>query len=163
MRIFKAWLLAVLFPVLPAAAQETGSYCNQRYGYCLSYPEKLLFPQPEAMNGDGRVFLDAGGAERLRVFGTGHWDANGDAIPFRRLYQMELKGGRYPNTSKPRTVTYSVFKNDYFVVSGTENGRVFYLKVLRKDDAFAYAYLCYPEADQAQYAPVAGQLFRSFR
>jgi len=31
------------------------TYCNARFGYCIHYPNDLLYPQREADNGDGRA------------------------------------------------------------------------------------------------------------
>ena len=156
-------LVGMLFSWQAAVAQPYQRYCNERFGYCLEYPSSLI-PQPEAHNGDGRVFNDKAGQERLRVYGTGDWTFNGEgtAITLGQLYRMELKGGRYP--SKPaRVVTYSVLKKDWFVLSGTVGKEVFYLKVVAREDAFCYASLKYPKADSATYNPVAARLAGSFR
>lgn len=139
------------------------TYCNARFGYCLEYPS-ILTPQPEAQNGDGRVFNDKTGKERLRVYGTGNWtfNADGNAISLPELYRMELRGGRFP--SKPaRVVTYSVLKKGWFVMSGTVGNEIFYLNVFAKSDAFCYAMLHYPSEDSATYNPISSKLFKSFR
>lgn len=155
--------LIVIFCYSDAAAQRYERYCNARFGYCLEYPSALI-PQPEAHNGDGRVFQDKAGNDRLRVYGTGNWNFNdeGNVISLAQLYRMELKGGRFP--SKPaRIVTYSALKNGWFVLSGTVGNDVFYLKVVAREDAFCYALLKYPKADSAIYNPVAARLAGSFR
>jgi hypothetical protein len=149
------------FPV--SAQQPYKQYCNARFGYCLEYPA-MLAPGPEAPNGDGRVFLDRRKAERLRVYGTGNWNFNdaGTPISLAQLFNIELRGGRFP--AKPaRVVTYSALKKDWFVLSGTVGNEIFYLKVIAKDDAFCYAWLRYPKADSAAYNPVSGSIASSFR
>src|SRR3954463_13078505 len=53
----------------PAPATDTWqTYGNVRFGYRICYPANLLHAQPEAANGDGRVFLAADSA-KLTVFG----------------------------------------------------------------------------------------------
>jgi hypothetical protein len=156
-------LVAMMFCWVPAISQSWQQYCNGRFGYCLDYPS-VLAPQPEAHNGDGRVFLDSRGQERLRVWGTGNWNFNDEGTPISlaQLYRMELRGGRFP--PKPaRVVTYSALRQGWFVLSGTVGNEVFYLKVLAKDGAFCYASLRYPKSDSAIYNPVASKLASAFR
>ena len=156
-------LVGLLFSCQRAMAQQYQRYCNDRFGYCLEYPESFV-PQAEAQNGDGRVFLDRKGRERLRVYGTGNWNFTDDvtAISLAQLYKIELRGGRFPS-KPPLVVTYSTLKKDWFVLSGTSGGEVFYLKVIAKDDAFCYAWLRYPIADTAICNPVAAKVAGSFR
>lgn len=160
---YLSFLFIILCGYNAIARQRYEQYCNGRFGYCLEYPA-FLTPQPEAQNGDGRLFTDKAGQERLRVYGAGNWTFNdeGRAITLPQLYRMELQGGRFP--SKPaRVVKYSVLKKDWFVLSGTIGGKIFYLKVLTKGDAFCYAVLRYPESDSVIYNTVSAKLAGGFR
>ena len=62
--------LFTLFLLVQTAVGQSGyvTYYNSRFEYSIKYPVKVLVPQEEAENGDGRVFLAKGGAE-LRVWG----------------------------------------------------------------------------------------------
>ncbi len=147
-------------------AQRTpANYCNERYGFCIQYNPALLVPGPVAGNGDGRRFSDRKGHERLSVYGTGDWtfDADGNPVSLTELYHMELKGGRFPEPGAHRAVTYKALGKTSFVLSGTEKGAVFYLKVVKRADIFCYAWLHYPSAEAAQYSPVAELIAKSFR
>ncbi len=145
-------------------AQAAKEYCNQRYGYCISYNPELLKPAPEAQNGDGRIFKDIRGAEKLSVYGTGNWTFNDDgtAITLEQLYRIELKGGRFPKEGTHRIVTYKTSSKTAFIFSGTEGKEIFYIKVLKRDDAFCYAWLHYTATEADKYKPVAELIAHSF-
>ncbi len=71
--VFRRTLPALLLTVLPAALAHGLSYetyTNVRFGYRVDYPVPELIPQPEAPNGDGRVFRSADGQAEMRVFGA---------------------------------------------------------------------------------------------
>jgi hypothetical protein len=120
---------------------------------------------PEAQNGDGRLFMDKQGRERLRVYGTGNWNFNeeGTAITLQQLYAMELKGGRYPKKDQPRQVTFKAIRDKSFIISGIEAGEIYYLMVVKGGDAFCYAYVHYPQEQAQAYKPTVELLSRTFR
>ena len=107
------------------------TYFNGRFGYCIDYPNVLLKPQPEAQNGDGRIFTDKKGKEILRVYGARNYDIeSNNSIPLIKLYESELNGDlfhEHPN----RIITYSFIGKKFYVISGTENGNIFYQKTIQ--------------------------------
>jgi len=142
------------------------NYFNFRYGYCIRYPNKLLTPQREAQNGDGRIFTDKKGKEVLRVYGAQNDDESGTFIPLKKLYNLELKGGQY-NEHPNRVITYSKLGYKFYVISGTENGKIFYQKTLQilrdEDTVIAVAMLNYSDADKNIYDQVSKKIFSSFK
>lgn len=162
-RLLPILLLAGCITAQKVTAQTT-SYCNDRFAFCISYPANLLKPQPEAQNGDGRHFNDARGVDRLTVYGSGNWNFNdeGTAVPLATVYQQELKGGRFPDANAHRVVTYKALGKTSFIISGTEKGEIFYLKVIKKADAFCFAYLHYPADLAKQYNPIAALIAKTF-
>lgn len=112
-------LLAVILISREAVAQPGyRTYHNARFDYSISYPVKVLIPQGEAANGDGQKFLSKDGHTEMLVYGAN----NALDQTLRQVYQSEISNAEHPN----RTVTYQVLRADWFVVSGIENGRVFY-------------------------------------
>ena len=63
------------------------SYTNARFAYAVRYPP-ALFPQGEADNGDGQIFLSRDGHAELLVYGS--YDASGDTLDDR--YAQEAHG-----------------------------------------------------------------------
>lgn len=139
---------------------HTSAYHNTRYDYLINYPEDILFPQREAENGDGRIFLDSSGVERLRVFGSLNRDKEGNQISLKEKFGMEMSEFA---RSKKNVVVYKLFKNDYFVFSGVKDGCIYYSKVIKKKDAFATAVMQYSAAEKAEYDKVIEKIMKSFR
>lgn len=147
-------------PESPADTAGTyDTYCNARFGYCIEYPHGLLLPQPEAPNGDGRIFTDRNGTEILRVFGRINMDADGNPVSLTRQFQLDLQEAEKNGDS----ITYRKLGDTFFVISGYRQGAIFYRKTIARDDAFAYASMRYPATAKATYDPVSANISRSFR
>uniref|UniRef100_I2Q5N7 Lipoprotein n=1 Tax=Desulfovibrio sp. U5L TaxID=596152 RepID=I2Q5N7_9BACT len=147
-------LLACLAACPPAAQAgeppAMGRYANAKYGYAIDYP-KAFSPQGEADAGDGQVFLAPGGAGEMRVYAS----YNVLETPFREKYQESLKalGGR---------PIYTLFREDWFVVSGIVGGKVYYEKTLARGDAFFTVSFTYDPAARALFESVIGRVIKSF-
>jgi len=137
------------------ASPALADYCNNRYAYCLSYPKDLV-PQPESGNGDGRIFTDKNGKEVLRVYGTAALDMDGNPTTLKAQYQSELK-------QPGRKITYKTEGKGFYVISGYENGHLFYQKTISNSEGFCYAILTYSEDQRSTYDPLCAQLFGSFK
>ena len=102
-------------PTNDAISYDT--YTNPRFGFSIMYPT-FLSPQPEPENGDGRIFK--GVNEEMSVFAS--YNVLDDSIE--ELFK-ECK------SSYIGTVTYAVQKDNWFVVSGTnEEGTILYRKTI---------------------------------
>lgn len=154
--------LAVALPVLlagvPAMASEHNwnVYANARFGYSICYPADLLSAQPEAANGDGRVFSGRSGAE-LRVWGGYNvLEQDADAI-IRDLADTDA------------AVSYRRTAKGWALVSGHKNGDVFYAKVLLERnttndiDTIRAFRLTYPAGEAETYDTVAARLAECFQ
>lgn len=163
-RIILLLLMLPLNGIILHAQGATETYCNERYSYCLKYFPALLKPQPVAGNGDGRTFSDAAGKEKLSVYGTGDWTytTDGSHLTLKALYQRELSGGPLSHRSGKRVITYQTLKGNWFILSGTERGEIFYLKVVKREDAFCYARLHYLPAETAIYKQTALLIAKEF-
>ena len=139
-------------------------YNNSRYNYQIEYPKNILFEQREASNNDGSFFKTKQSIEKLRVYGTSNADnETTNEASIENKYDEEL----FNYSQNSSTITYKKLGNSFFVISGYENGEIFYLKVIKtKDyggyDAFAYAILKYNENEKYLYDRVSKHIFKSF-
>lgn len=124
------------------------TYSNARYGYSIAYPAGLLIPQGESDNGDGQRFASKDGSATLLAFGSNRMD--------RSLAE------EFQSAQANRSVTYKVLKRDMFVVSGTENGKIFYQKTLLRGDAFKTFIIEYDEQERATFDSITARIARSF-
>lgn len=137
-------------------------YCNERFDYCVDFPKELIFPQPESYNGDGRVFKNKQGEDILTVFGRNNSDPDGGNISLEQQYEDDSRDILNEYKGK-QVVTYQKLGNNFFVLSGYRNGKIFYQKTILKSDAFAYAILEYSEDESDVYKPIAENILKSFK
>lgn len=144
-------LLAILvFSVGVFGQNRYKTYNNARFGYSISYPANLLTPQGEAENGDGQIF--SGSGAEMRVFGSNMLLNE----TLRREYNAILE-------EKGASVTYKVFRNTFFVVSGRENGRIFYQKTMEgAGGAFLTFMIEYDVSKRRIYDAAVTKMVKSF-
>jgi hypothetical protein len=69
-----------------------------------------------------------------------------------------------PSTEHPnRIVTYQVLKQDWFVVSGIEDGRVFYQKTMLRNSIIKTFRIEYDERLKRIFDPITSVIARSFK
>lgn len=142
----KTLLRAALTLSFLASVTTASAYCNVRYGYCLTVPT-ALFPQGESDNSDGQVFLSRDARVSLTVWGTMDIPEASYAGQF-----SEAARGWPASPGRPaRVVTYKLFKPGFFVVSGVENGKVFYQRSVsnKRDGTYATYLFTYPDGNAA--------------
>jgi hypothetical protein len=153
-----ALILLLLSCCMGVAAQKPetltyDTYCNARFEYCISYPQGLLDPQPEADNGDGRKFLSSDHEVLMLVYGQNN------ALD-------ETLAGKYAEASANkagRRVSYKLKKEKWFVVSGIKNDRIFYQKTMFRNGQFLTFSIEYPETKKKQFDPIASKISSSFK
>ncbi len=147
----------LLIPTPCLAVDNYATYSNHRFGYSISYPRSLLYPQGESANGDGQKFTSRDASVSLTVYGTNN--INSDSID--EIFLDESRGaiGDRPN----RVVTYKTKKGNWFVVSGVESGRIFYQKTIVYPEATKTMILEYPDAQKAKYDPIIKKITASFK
>jgi hypothetical protein len=126
-------------------------YTNPRFHYTLLYPTRLR-PQVESDNGDGRRFVSADGD----IVMTAHGRYLLQQESLRDLYaarRAELGG----------EVTYAVVRNGFYVISGRENGTIFYEKTVKHVGIAATLLLRYPASRKKELDPVVTRVAGSFR
>ena len=128
-------------------------YRNDIFNYSVLYPMDLLTPQTidrsDLTSGDGQTFASENNDITLRVFGV-------NQLPSETLVQ------RYEQAQTDRSVTYRIIEDDFFVVSGNDDGDVFYRKTLSEEGAFKVLELSYPQTLRAEFDSVARAIADSF-
>jgi hypothetical protein len=124
------------------------TYSNARYGFSIAYPSGLLIPQGESDNGDGQRFVSRDGSATLTAFGANRLE---------RSLRDEFQ-----TAQENRHVTYKILKGNMFVVSGTENGKIFYQKTLLSGDAFKTFIIEYDEQQRNVFDSITTRIARSF-
>lgn len=140
-----------------AAAQPTyRTYHNARFDFSISYPADVLIPQGESENHDGQEFRSRDGRAEMLVYGS--YNALNQTL--RQLYSEETN----PSADHPhRIVSYKTSKGNWFVVSGIEEGRVFYRKTMLTKGIFKTFHIEYDESQKDRFDSLTAQMVRSFR
>ena len=142
-------------PLSLVGAQVTyRTYTNARVHYSISYPVALLVPQGEPDNGDGQVFRSRDGKAEMRAFGR--YNALNETL------RSALNSAVAGENSTGREVSYKLLKGNFYVVSGRQNGKVFYEKTFLKGDTFKTFMIEYDEEERATYDPITARISRSF-
>jgi hypothetical protein len=138
----------VLSPIDPGEYQ---TYYNDRFDYSIAYPSNFLQPQGVSGNGDGQRFVSRDNRVRMAVFGR----LNAPEKSLEALFNEEL--------TPSRTITYKVLKDKWFVVSGYEGDKVFYLKARLKDDTIKTFFIEADRALQPLMQPITEKIAKSFK
>ncbi len=140
----------LLFAQTIFAQQKWAKYQNARYGYTVSYPSDLLMPQGEADNGDGQIFLN--NTAEMRVYGSN--------ILLNKTLSRKLDS----IVKQQKSVTYKLLRKNFFVVSGTNEGRIFYQKTIAgPDGAFITFYIEYDADKRADYDKIVTKIAADFK
>ena len=138
-----------------AVATSTSTYANARYAYAIDYPARLLTPEPEAADGDGRVFSAKGGTGQVAVWGR--YNATGDT-------PAQLLRAEEEDTCAATPASYEVSREDWFAFScETTEHEIVYQKMVMHDETIAAIEFTYPSAEQARWAPVIKAMAASLR
>lgn len=151
-------ILSLVLMVQTALADDVyHTYYNKRFGYSISYPKDILYPQGETDNGDGQKFLSKDADASLIVYGSN--DALNQSL--QDLYLEESRGGTHEKPTK--VVTYKVLTNNWFVVSGYNSRKVFYQKTILNKNQFKSFFFEYPESKKKIYDPITKHIAGSFK
>lgn len=137
------------------------TYCNSRYGYCLDFTASLLVPQPEAANGDGRIFNDPGGAEILRVFGRINTDPDIGIVTLKEQLRQDTLD--FLSTHTGRSIRYRAQGRKFYVFSGQNKDTVFYYKTISiAEGNLAFLMFTYREKDKNRFDDMVSHIAASF-
>lgn len=131
------------------APAEAIRYGNVRFGFHVNVPREFS-PQGESDNGDGQVFLSAGGNAEVRVYGS--W-----------LMEPEITcSADAVHATDAAHISYRRQIGDTSFVSGTVGDRIFYTKVIRASDRCLTLSMQYPSKEKQAYDAIVQSIARSF-
>ncbi len=147
--------VAALFAGMAAADSLT--YHNDRFDVHGRLPVAVTAEPPPA-NGDGRNFRSTRNSGRISIYGAyNHMSSLAD-------YRADLAA----TFRREGEVTYETGGADWFVLSGREAGRIFYLRVVlgtscSGDPVLGHWRIDYAPGDRPVYDPMLGELSKSLR
>ena len=128
-------------------------YCNTKFNYCVSYPAHLLNPQPILQGIEGRDFKAQQGEAKISFEAKKAEDVVEPSQGFKSVYVGETYS---------KQVTYEVVKKDWFVVSGyTEDEKIFYTKVVLKNNVVYFIRIEYPKSEKKIWDSHCGKISNS--
>jgi hypothetical protein len=132
-----------------AALADTLTYRNARFGTTLTFPAEIFAVQMEPpANGDGMTWLSDDGAS-LAVYASN----NALMLSPREFADQASQGG------ERFEVTYRRVADDWVVLSGYEDGQIFYYRFeFGRDDVIHSMLLKYPPTLRDKYDPLTGRI-----
>ena len=154
MRKYFITILAIILAPTIAISQNLNwqTYGNSRFEYAIDFPSKLLNPQKEAENGDGRLFYSKNKDVKMTVFAS--------------YNALEEKLENHANDAKKHCnnkQSYFTQKADMFAISCKISGKIFYQKTYFKDDTFYNFYIEYPSSQQKVWDKIVAKISASFK
>ncbi len=133
------------------------SYGNARFQFYVCYPPKLLKPRGESENGDGQTFRLP--QKRGTVLAYGGYNIDPEST---KAYtaQQSLAEALDLAQQEGFNVTYTLLKQDFFVLTGTKGNTICYQKSIVADDRMITIQFTYVAAMKASLDPVIAQMAR---
>jgi len=143
----KQLIFVMLLSVVTTALADT-RYCNERFGFCVSYPAQFK-KEAGPDNGDGQAFYDAQGFS-LIVSGMNNvmdYDLNGLLKSQRKDFDK---------------ITYQAQGKNWFVLSGYKNQTILYMKFYLNPQTINHLHLQYPKTLSRHYRDTVTRIVKSF-
>ena len=150
MKTLFALLIFLSSSVLAHSAMQ--QYCNARFAFCIDYPSNFVM-QAAPENDDGRTFKSKNGLVKMLAYGSNN----------SLMEKLETRFNAESSSSDTRKIMYKLFKPDFFVISGVENKKVFYQKVLFKNDEYKTFLITYPLSQKKTYDSITAKIAASFK
>ena len=130
-------------------AQGYATYCNARYGFCVSYPSNFRKEPPPA-NDDGRHF---DGPNGLIMTASGINNVSAATL------QTEMSS----QSKDFDRITYRAKGKNWFVLSGHKGVNIVYLKAFIGKGSMNHLIIEYPAGLRAKYGGLVAKVARSFK
>lgn len=137
------------------ADEQYATYHNERFGYRVLYPSRLVSPLPEAGNGDGRKFKSRDGKITLSVWGENN--------AFDRTWRQQMAAARRDWVTDKGRISYTRFTPDFYVLSGTTGSQIFYEKTVPQGDGFATMLWQFPRSQRPRMDAIVTRTSRAFK
>jgi hypothetical protein len=157
-KFFLACVISGAFGVatvaVPAKADQWLTYQNDRYGTTINYPDQFKAEPPPGAD-DGRTFTSPAGAA-FSVYAS--YNASGFSV-------AEYEDFTLTHLDPGQAVTYKARGGNWFVISGTKDGSIFYERhLLSHDGQMTEGFsMTYPTAAKQTYDPIVARMAKSFR
>jgi len=134
-----------------------GTYCNEKYKFCITFPQEMMEPQDELENGVGQEFVSPDGQAKLRV-ALGNLDGTiSGNLNIKKAYEADLK------ILSKLDVSLKSFKTSYYTLTWVEGKTIFYQKTIISNGELATAVLSYESKSKDTYYPMIEPTFKSFK
>lgn len=132
-------------------AMQYTEYRNEQYNLSITYPAAIMSPQATIGEDRGREIVSESGDAGVVIFAVD----GADQRTLQSQYQEQLD-------ADGSEVTYNVLRDDWFVVSGFDEGDVFYQRTQLSGDTLKTFRIRYAEEEKDFYDPVTAIISRSF-
>ncbi len=127
------------------------TYANYRFDFSLVYPENIVSMESAPTNNDGRTFTSPNENIVIKAYGAHNISDN----TISDLYRDTL-------SRVDGNVTYERQEDNWFVISGYEGDRVFYIKEIIAHDDILTLDIRYDRNLQNRFDPVVATISNSF-
>lgn len=132
-------------------------YCNEKYGFCISYPNGAFVLKQEDSNNEGAVLVSPDGLARLVIhLGNLSGKITGGISELQKAHAEDIK------QIGKREVTLNTLKSSYYVLNGYENKTIFHQKTILSKGQLVTAILYYDNSVKDTYNPMIDSMFKSF-
>lgn len=134
-----------------------GKYCNEKYGFCISFPESD-FTVTENENGEGAIIASNDGLAQIDIH-RGNLDGNitGGVNNLKQAYDTDIK------QRGARELSYNAFESTHYILMGLEGKVILYQKTIISKGEIVTAIFTYHDKAKGTYYPMIEPIFKSFK
>lgn len=134
-----------------------GKYCNEKYNYCISFPEANFTIDNTKTRDDGTIILSTDSLAQIDVH-IGNRDATvkGGIDKLKEAFDAD----RAP---KGRNIASQSFSSTNYTIIGVENRTLFYQKTIISNGEIITAVFSYDNDVRDTYYPMIAPIFKSFQ
>ncbi|MFR9165219.1 MAG: hypothetical protein ACLVKO_02920 [Dysgonomonas sp.] len=134
-----------------------GEYCNEKYGFCIKFPEGAFTVMEGSETDEGVILIGADTLGQLAIHRGNLNSTITSGTDLKKAYDEDLK------LSSNREVTYNAFNSTNYVLMGYKNKIIFYQKTVISNGQIVTAILTYDDKAKDAYYPMIDSMFKSLR
>lgn len=144
--------------VVTAQKITPSKYCNEKYSFCISFPEGVFKVSEEEDTEDGTVLVSEDGLAKI-VIHRGNLDKTviGGVNDLKKAFDADIQ------PKGKRELTLNTFKSTNYILMGYEGKVIFYQKTIIVNGEIVTAVLYYADAAKDTYYPMIEPIFKSFK
>lgn len=138
------------------------TYHNEHQNFYISYPKNIFVlkePQSTYHYGGEQSFVSKDGRASMFIssfYKADFSDSGWNGVPLKQLYTEALQ-------QKGRKISYKASGNNWYVVSGMEDGKVFYEKIILASDRKINFSIRYPKSQEKIYNTITEKVISSIK